>query len=324
MDSSLSPREIQARIRSGATVEDVAREAGVEAEQIQGFALPVVAEREHMAASAQRASVRRRGNGTGHRRLGEIVGDRLQARGINPEDLTWDAWRQPDLLWRVRATLDQPAARSAEFVFDPRGRFCTADNADARWMIGEQVPGSPDTENTVDLDDELAIVRAVQEPSLPGDELPPSTTTYADAPELDEFYDMLSGISEDSVRIYVGLDEESAPEEPEFTEEDAADVEVTLTRVELTQESVTVSPERAAPVAPEVATPAEPAPAEEEPEETPAPADEAEAEPVITEPEQDALIGEDTARQPMARKPGRRRRASIPSWDEIMFGGPTK
>ena len=52
MDSALSPREIQSRIRGGATLAEVATEAGVEPTRIEGFALPVLAEREHMTTTA--------------------------------------------------------------------------------------------------------------------------------------------------------------------------------------------------------------------------------------------------------------------------------
>lgn len=38
MSSGLTPREIQARIRAGASVAEVAEEAGVDAERIEGFA----------------------------------------------------------------------------------------------------------------------------------------------------------------------------------------------------------------------------------------------------------------------------------------------
>ena len=48
MDSALSPREIQSRIRSGATVEEVAVEAGVGVDQVEPFAVPVLAELDHI------------------------------------------------------------------------------------------------------------------------------------------------------------------------------------------------------------------------------------------------------------------------------------
>ncbi len=222
MNSALSPREIQARLRAGASVPEVAAEAGVEVQRIEGFALPVMAERAHMTRTALGASVRRRGDASGHRRLGEIVRERLQARGLDADTVEWDAWRQNDLKWRLVGLLDdQAASRAAEFVFDPKGRFSFADNADARWMIGETLPGpqtDPDNENTIDFNDELALVRAISDGALgsdgatgrPGDDVPSRDALYEGAghtSELDELYDMLSGVSEDSVRIYLGLDD---------------------------------------------------------------------------------------------------------------------
>ena len=103
--------------------------------------------------------------------------------------------------------------------------------------------------------------------------------------ELDDLYDMLSGVSEDSVRIYVGLEDED-------TIDDALG----------------------------------PAPAPEpEPEPAPEPETETEPEPTVRNrrlPEaiQDSLVeGEGSTTARPRRKP---RRASVPSWDEIMFGGP--
>ena len=62
MESSLSPRDIQARIRAGSTLEDVAKVAGLPLDRVERFAAPVLAEREHMARLAMTSSVRRRGD----------------------------------------------------------------------------------------------------------------------------------------------------------------------------------------------------------------------------------------------------------------------
>lgn len=289
MESALTPREIQTRIRSGATLAEVAAEAGVEESRIEGFARPVIAEREHIALTALSCAVRRRGDGAGHRRLKELLAARLQARSVDADDIEWDAWREPDLRWRVvgrLAALD----RSAEFLFDTRGRFSVADNADARWMIGEELPGpaDPDNENTVDFDDEFALVRATSQPSpppaVPGDDVPPDDFEEGPATsELDDLYDMLSGVSEDSVRIYVGLDDEAQETDAEETTQTAREPE----------------PESAP----------EPEPVEES-----APA--RRAAPGV----QESLIEGEKPAEPPARK--RSRRVSVPSWDEIMFGGP--
>jgi hypothetical protein len=56
MDSSLRPRDIQARIRSGETAEAVAQAAQTTVERIMPFAAPVLAERAHVAQRAQLSS----------------------------------------------------------------------------------------------------------------------------------------------------------------------------------------------------------------------------------------------------------------------------
>ncbi|GAB3821539.1 septation protein SepH [Tessaracoccus terricola] len=316
MDSALSPREIQARIRGGASVSEVAEEAGVDVERIRGFAGPVLAEREHMTRTALASTVRRRGDGTGHRKLADIITERLEARGIDADEVSWDSWRMPDRRWALLGRIedeDEAASRSAEFLFDPKGRFNVAANADGRWMIGEQLPGvdSPDNENTVDFQDELALVRATQDtPDVPGDDVPRVESSYDSeaTSELDDLYDMMSGISEDSVRIYVGLDDDGQPVQDAPAQEVAAEPSTPPRAVEEPAQDSTPEPEA------QEAAAAAPVPTEATPEE----------EPQVTEPEQDALV-EAPEGAPEPEKPkSRRRRAKIPSWDEIMFGGPTK
>uniref|UniRef100_UPI0012FABCFD septation protein SepH n=1 Tax=Sedimentibacter sp. B4 TaxID=304766 RepID=UPI0012FABCFD len=43
MDSALTPREIQARVRAGQSLEDVARAAGMDVGWVEPFAGPVIA-----------------------------------------------------------------------------------------------------------------------------------------------------------------------------------------------------------------------------------------------------------------------------------------
>src|SRR4051795_10581073 len=64
MDSALRPRDIQARIRGGESAEDVAAAAQTTVDAIMGFAAPVLAERAHIAESAQKSSIRRRSTET--------------------------------------------------------------------------------------------------------------------------------------------------------------------------------------------------------------------------------------------------------------------
>src|SRR5690606_18065047 len=85
MESSLSPREIQTRIRRGESVEQVAEAASTSVEQIMGFATPVIAEREHMADQARSTSVRRKHVSGTPVALGALVDEALAGRGVTPE-----------------------------------------------------------------------------------------------------------------------------------------------------------------------------------------------------------------------------------------------
>src|SRR4051812_955948 len=65
MESTLRPRDIQARIRAGESPEAVAEAASTSVDKIMAFAAPVLAERQHVAQRAQRSSVRRRSGDAG-------------------------------------------------------------------------------------------------------------------------------------------------------------------------------------------------------------------------------------------------------------------
>jgi Protein of unknown function (DUF3071) len=373
MKTSLSPRDIQARIRAGESLEDVGELAGIPLDRLERFAAPVLAEREHIAAVAMSSSVRRRGEASGHRTLRITVTERLVSRGVDIDTVIWDSHRLDDGRWAVTADyVSGDARRHALFAFDPRSRFSVAGNDEARWLLGEQsvsYPHSPigrrpgdvttqfpgDTEPTVDLGDELALVRATREPVAPQppvtDALEEPTVTVprllrpvADLPpQLGG-----DGYSEDSPRVYPGLSDATAvPEtglaagwEPaivvNYPVEPSLQVETDSQRFgEPTPEAPVTDPGRPAEVPltgeppAEIGSPTAPGTVPEvEPElpgtDTPGPPDATvnladrmdEAEEFETESMARAAVGAD-------RRP-RRKRATVPSWDEIMFGGPKR
>jgi hypothetical protein len=364
MDSSLTPRDIQTRIRSGATLEDVTRVAGIPMDRVERFAAPVLAEREHVAATAMSSSVRRRGETSGHRSLRITVTERLLGRGIDVDAVSWDSYRLEDGRWAVTADYRSgEAGRHASFVYDVQGRFSVAGNDEARWLLGEHSaakgpqPGrrrptaglqeSDDTEPTLDLSDDLALVRATQEhdepvvavdeaaePTIavrrlhPVADLPPTdeeaqSESGVDDPEsgptaddspLETLYGMLDAHTEDSVRVYAGLSDATA--------------------VPATETAVGWEPALV------VNVPAEPSDLDDPERDEPGdwrPGERAESEPAPTEPQPggprpaDALGLADNDEEPeagtaasAARKPAKRKRAAVPSWDEIMFGGPKR
>jgi hypothetical protein len=97
----LRPREIQARIRAGASVEQLARAAGVDISRIQRFAHPVLLERARAAELASAAHPLL-DNGPSVLTLLETVTTAFIARGLDPDGSEWDAWRNEDGRWTVQ------------------------------------------------------------------------------------------------------------------------------------------------------------------------------------------------------------------------------
>jgi Protein of unknown function (DUF3071) len=146
VESPLRPKEIQARIRAGETVEEIADAAGVAVERVRWFEAPVLAERAYIADQAQAASVRRQGDATPGPRLGEIVTDRLNAFGADPQDAQWDAKKRGDGSWQVELTfITSGRMHTAEWIFDPRRRHVLPadDNATRMSLPGSELPQPP-------------------------------------------------------------------------------------------------------------------------------------------------------------------------------------
>jgi Protein of unknown function (DUF3071) len=140
MESALRPRDIQARIRGGESAEEVAAAAQTTVEAIMGFAAPVLAERAHVAESAQKSSIRRRSTetSTAAGTLDQAARTHLSNIGVRADDVDWDAWRRDDGRWAVVATYSSAGEElRAEFVYDQPGRYVVADNEQARLLTGE-------------------------------------------------------------------------------------------------------------------------------------------------------------------------------------------
>lgn len=117
--SMLRPKDIQARIRAGASVEQLAESAGVEISRVERFAHPVLLERAR-AAELATAAHPVLADGPAVLTLLETVTTSLVARGLNPDHTSWDAWRNEDGRWTVQ--LGWKAGRSdnlAHFRFCP-------------------------------------------------------------------------------------------------------------------------------------------------------------------------------------------------------------
>jgi Protein of unknown function (DUF3071) len=122
----LSPKEIQAKIRAGASVEQVAAGSGSDVARVRRFAHPVLLERAR-AAELATAAHPMLGDGPSVLTLLETVSAALVARGLEPDRLSWDAWRNEDSRWTVQ--LAWKVGRSdniAHFFYSPGAHGGTA------------------------------------------------------------------------------------------------------------------------------------------------------------------------------------------------------
>lgn len=293
VESHLRPRDIQARIRAGASAEEVAQLAGIPVDRVRRFEGPVLAERAFMAERARKTPVRRPGENTGPQ-LGEAVQERLLLRGADKDSVQWDSWRRDDGTWEVLLVYrvaTEPHA--ASWTYDPPRRLVQAVDDEARSLIGE-------TDDT-------------PEPSFPF--VPRIARLPRDRP-LDRALDR---------QLERPLERPTAPAAPEpVAASDESDSLTSLLEAVPSFRGDMVVPERPAPP---VEPPAGEPEAEPEVEEPPAPAASAGAGaayadvlmPRSVTGHRDRLTGT-TDRQAEADgvRPGRR--AAVPSWDEIVFG----
>ncbi|MGW4755357.1 septation protein SepH [Streptomyces chartreusis] len=287
VESHLRPRDIQARIRAGATAEEVAQLAGIPVDRVRRFEGPVLAERAFMAERARKTPVRRPGENAAGPQLGEAVQERLPLRGADKDTVQWDSWRRDDGTWEVLLVyLVAGEPHSASWTYDPPRRLVQAVDEEARSLIGES--------------DDLAA----PEPSFP---FVPRIARLPRERSMDRALD--------TARPSL-LAQASEPVEETTEERDSL---TSLLEAVPSFRGDMVVPER--PAEPEVEEP----PAEPAAEEPPAPAASAGSAyadvlmPRSVGSHRDRLIGA-TDRQAEADgvRPGRR--AAVPSWDEIVFG----
>ncbi|WP_010542126.1 septation protein SepH [Dietzia alimentaria] len=135
---ALRPREIQDRIRHGASPAQVAADAGVPLSRIEGFAIPVLLERAN-AADMARGSHPVLPDGPSLNTLAERIGSALDRRGVDPDVVKWDAWRDRSGGWVVStswpAGLSDDAVATWSFLPDSHGGAARALNDEAERIL---------------------------------------------------------------------------------------------------------------------------------------------------------------------------------------------
>lgn len=130
-ESELSPKEIQARLRAGDTVEAVAKAARIPVSRIMIYATPVISERARIVDQARAARLRRSRGQESTASLGSVVTKRLaEITALRPETVEWSAKRREDGAWVIGLSYAaRGGSRTALWLWRPSGRELTALNA---------------------------------------------------------------------------------------------------------------------------------------------------------------------------------------------------
>lgn len=284
LENQLTPREIQARIRAGQTSEEIAIASQVPVERVRRFEGPVLQERWHIAELAKTTNVRRVTDASSHP-LSELVIERLSARGVDTEDLEWDARRREDGRWAVRLDYSHGGReRSATWLFDHQRRTLEPHDDESSWLTADEraVP-EPSRANRGRSRDTTRAPRAAKEKHVDSAEcaevaerVPPA----AKSPRLTAVPDVHD--DEPPAEAVLDPDVDEAPDvAPDWVDDN-------LDALDSFDDS-------------------DDAGASEDPE--------AEQGVIQVEPERDNPL-----RPTTSAKPARGRRATVPSWDEILFG----
>lgn len=194
------PREIQSRIRAGASVEQVAAATGVDIARIERFAHPVLLERAR-AAELAAAAHPMLADGPAVLTLLEVVSSGLVARGLNPDRSDWDAWRNEDGHWTVQLTWKAGRSENtAHFLFTPgaHGGTVTAVDDAARELVDPDFerplrPVAPVAQ--LDFEEAKPVTKSAAEPET--DRLPaakPARGRRRHKPEIPAWEDVLLGV----------------------------------------------------------------------------------------------------------------------------------
>ena len=137
---TVPPRKIQSLIRAGSTANEIADKFELPLAKVQRYATPILAERRHIANQAQACQI---GGESDSPHLGELVVDRLAARGVAAASLRWDAVRGGKGPWEIILTFTQDARDlTARWHMEPGSSTVSALDQEATWLTEAPQPAS--------------------------------------------------------------------------------------------------------------------------------------------------------------------------------------
>lgn len=130
--AKVRPREIQSLVRAGKTREEISALTGAEPSDIERFEGPVLAERAFILESAHRVPVVSRGSESSEEPevFGDVIAERLL--GLAADTFDWSSWRDEEDGWLIGLEfISHDVAHRATWSFEHRKGVLTPLNDDA-------------------------------------------------------------------------------------------------------------------------------------------------------------------------------------------------
>ena len=137
---SISVKEIQRRLRAGESFEQIARDGQTTVEKVERFSGPIMQEREYILSNARDLVMRKDAHRT-DLTFGEVVLAKLAPRGVDTDQVSWNAWRQLDGVWHIELHYPNRDGNGvATWNFDLARRALDASDDNGAWLIDEEAP----------------------------------------------------------------------------------------------------------------------------------------------------------------------------------------
>lgn len=133
-DTPVRPKEIQAMIRGGMDAEEVVAATGADIEYVRTYEGPAMAERERTAYLASRHPIYSDHDPNGEPTpLIELCQERLAMRDVDIETMEWDSWKQQDGNWYIQLSFTAAdRVRTASWHYYRRS--LTPIDDEAKWL----------------------------------------------------------------------------------------------------------------------------------------------------------------------------------------------
>ena len=300
---------------------------------VRSFESPIQAEKEY---ALQRAQNKRIGSVADGPKMGELVIDRLAARGVDPSTLEWSASREGVGPWQICLTFIQSASEHAANWLLPKTGPLEAIDQEAQWLTETQSstpaasiftplqPNAPEALDPADLEEVRAREAIIDQ--LNATRGKPQEIEYdIDDEDFDpeEFEQATLTDSSISARIYslaharTKEEEEVPSQNSEFPVLDALSASTPIPSASTSSPKDKEAPNSKTQDT-KVPSAKKTAPAKKASTDSDADYDDQSL------PGLENLVEEPHSSAPASAKKSKSRRRSVPSWDEIVFGSKSK